>query len=133
MIVLDTHALAWVAARERRLGRKARALVERLWARSEVAVSAMSFWEASLLHARGRMDLPAEPGEWRAELLDAGLIELPVDGEIGIRAVGLGGLPSDPVDRLIVATTLSRGGALMTADERLLAWEHPLIRHDARL
>lgn len=133
MIVLDTHALAWVAARERRLGRKARALVERLWSRGEVAVCAISFWEAALLHARGRLELPAEPGEWRAELLASGLLELPVDGEAGIRAVGLGGLPSDPVDRLIVATALGRDAGLMTADERLLAWKHPLVRHDARL
>jgi PIN domain nuclease of toxin-antitoxin system len=133
VIVLDTHALAWVAARERRLGRKARALVERLWSRGEVAVCAISFWEAALLHARGRLELPAEPGEWRAELLASGLLELPVDGEAGIRAVGLGGLPSDPVDRLIVATALGRDAGLMTADERLLAWKHPLVRHDARL
>lgn len=133
MIVLDTHALAWMSAGERRLGRKARSLVDRLWSRGEVAVSAMSFWEAALLHARGRLNLPDAPDEWRAELLDAGLIELPVSGEIGIRAMGLGGLPSDPVDRLIAATALSRGAGLLTADERLLAWRHPLVRHDARL
>lgn len=133
MIVLDTHVLAWASAGDRRLGRKSRAHVDRLWARGEAAVCALSFWEAALLHARDRLEIPMAPDEWRAELLAAGLIELPVDGEAGIRAVGLGGLPSDPVDRLIVATTLGRGAELMTADERLLAWRHPLVRHDARL
>jgi PIN domain nuclease of toxin-antitoxin system len=58
--------------------------------------------------------------------------EIPVDGAIGIRAAGLGSLPSDPIDRLIVATALERGAALLTADERLLSWKHPLERHDAR-
>ena len=31
MIVLDTHVLTWVDFEERKLGRKARALIERLW------------------------------------------------------------------------------------------------------
>jgi PIN domain nuclease of toxin-antitoxin system len=65
-------------------------------------------------------------------LLAAGLLELPVDGNVGIRAVGLGGLPNDPVDRLIVATALHHDAALVSADERLLGWDHPLVRHDAR-
>ena len=133
MIVLDTHVLAWVAGEERKLGRKARSLIERLWVRGEVAVCAMSFWEAALLQARRRLELPAEAGEWRGQLLAAGLVELAVDGDAAIRAVGLGGLPSDPVDRLIVATALHHRAALMTADERLLRWQHSMARHDARL
>lgn len=131
--MLDTHVLAWVDFEQRKLGRKARALIDRLWARGEVAVCSMSFWEAALLQARGRLELPAEAGEWRGQLLAAGLVELAVDGDAAIRAVGLGGLPSDPVDRLIVATALHHRAALMTADERLLAWEHSMARHDARL
>ncbi len=133
MIVLDTHVLAWVDSGERRLGRKARSLIDRLWARGEVAVCAMSFWEAALLQARRRLELPGEAGEWRARLLAAGLVELAVDGNAGIRAVGLGGLPNDPIDRLIVATALHHRAALITADERLLGWEHAMVRHDARL
>jgi PIN domain nuclease of toxin-antitoxin system len=133
VIVLDTHVLAWADFQQGRIGRKAKALLERLWPRGEVAVSALSFWEAALLHERRRIELPAEALEWRAELLAAGLVELPMDGAIGIRAVGLGGLPSDPVDRLIVATALQHRAALVTADERLLGWKHALERHDARL
>jgi PIN domain nuclease of toxin-antitoxin system len=133
VIVLDTHVLAWTDFAERKLGRKARALIERLWGRGEVAVCAMSFWEAALLQARGRLELPAAAGEWRGQLLAAGLVELPVDGNAAIRAVGLGGLPNDPIDRLIVATALHHGAALLTADERLLGWDHSLVRHDARL
>ena len=133
MIVLDTHVLTWVDFEERKLGRKARALIERLWARGEVGVCAMSFWEAALLQARDRIELPAAPDEWRGQLLAAGLVELPVDGNTAVRAVGLGGLPNDPVDRLIVATALHHGAALVTADERLLRWQHPMVRHAPRV
>lgn len=133
MIVLDTHVLAWADNDERRLGRKARALINRMWNRGEVAVCALSFWELAMLQAGKRLELPATVEEWRGQLLAAGLVEIPVDGNVGIRAVALAGLPNDPVDRLIVATALFHSGELMTADERLLEWDHPLVRHDARL
>jgi PIN domain nuclease of toxin-antitoxin system len=121
VIVLDSHVLVWADGGERRLGRRARALIERLWGRGEVAVSALSFWELALQQNRGRLGLPLAVDQWRDALLDAGLRELPLDGAAGVRAVGLGGLPEDPVDRMIVATTLQHGAALVTADERLLA------------
>jgi PIN domain nuclease of toxin-antitoxin system len=132
LIVLDTHVLAWAVNDERKLGRKARALIDRSWARGQVAVCAMSFWEAAVLEARGRLVLPVGVGEWRAQLLAAGLLELAVDGNVGIRAVSLGGLPNDPADRLIVAAALHHDAALVTADEGLLRWEHSMARHDAR-
>jgi PIN domain nuclease of toxin-antitoxin system len=131
VIVLDTHVLAWADNDERKLGRKARALIERLWDSGQVAVCAISFWELALLQSKQRFKLPAGVDEWRGQLLIAGLIELPVDGAIGIRAVALNGLPDDPADRLIVATALHHGAALLTADEKLLAWTHPLVRYDA--
>lgn len=133
MIVLDTHVLAWADSDERKLGRKTRALIERLWARGEVSVCAMSFWEVALLRDRGRLELPLPVDEWRGQLLAAGLLEISVDGNVAIRAVSLGGLPSDPADRLIVAAALLHDAALVTADERLLGWDHPMVRHDARL
>jgi PIN domain nuclease of toxin-antitoxin system len=132
VIVLDTHALVWAVSDERNLGRKTRRLIERMWRQSHVAVSAMTFWEVALLQARHRLDLPAPAEEWRSLLLADGLIELPVTGAIGVRAVELGGLPEDPADRLIVATALLHRAGLVTADERLLDWKHPLARHDAR-
>lgn len=132
MIVLDTHVLVWVDNDERKLGRRARALIERQWTSGGVAACAISFWEIALLEAKGRIELPVRVDEWRAELLEAGLVELPVDGAVGIRAVELAGLPEDPADRLIVGCALGNNAALLTADEKLLAWSHALVRHDAR-
>ena len=64
------------------------------------------------------------------ELLDQGLIEIPVDGEIGIRANLLQDFHADPADRIIVATALNVY-ALVTADERILEWPGELNRLDA--
>ena len=132
MIVLDTHVLVWTDTDDRKLGRKARALINRFWGRGEVAVSALSFWELAQLQARGRIMLPMAADTWRVQLLDAGLIEFPVDGVTGIRAVQLNGLPEDPADRLIAATAIQHRAELMTADDAILAWKHPLVRRDAR-
>ena len=132
MIVLDSHVLAWAANDDRKLGRRTRALIDRHWPRGGVAASAMSFWELALLQARDRIDLPHPIDRWRDDLLAAGLVELPIDGWVGIRAVSLGALGSDPADLLIVACALQHSATLVSADERLLAWDHPLERHDAR-
>jgi PIN domain nuclease of toxin-antitoxin system len=54
-------------------------------------------------------------------------VEIPVDGEIGIRATGLADFHGDPADQLIVATALG-GHQLVTADERILDWPGALGR-----
>lgn len=132
MILLDTHVLVWADTDDRKLGRKARALIERNWNVGQVAVSAIVFWESAALQVRRRLSLPGPVSEWRPHLLSAGLIELPVDGVIAIRAVDLVGISDDPADRFIAATAIDHGATLVTADEALLSWKHALQRHDAR-
>ena len=132
MIVLDTHVLLWAAADDRKLGRKTRAIIDRRWAKGELAVSAITFWEVGLLEARGRLSLSAPVREWRNAVLAAGAVELPLDGNVALRALDLAGLHDDPADRFIVATALGHEATLVTADERLLVWQHSLERQDAR-
>lgn len=118
--------LLWSRFRDRALGDRAWQLIARAWARGDVAVSAMTFWEVAMLHGKGRLTLPVDIAAWRAGLLEAGLVEIPVDGEIGIRAIQLGGLNGDPADRIIVATALVGDHRLVSADQRILRWPGPL-------
>ena len=64
-------------------------------------------------------------------MLEAGLKEMPVDGQIGIRANNLPNFHPDPADRIIVATAL-QGHRLVTADELILRWNGSLDLLDAR-
>ena len=48
------------------------------------------------------------------------------------RSKSLMGLHDDPAERFIAASALVHGATLMTADERLLEWQHAMDRHDAR-
>jgi hypothetical protein len=82
----------------------------------------------------GRLDIRATPEAWRRDLLTSWrLLELPVSGEIAIVAVELSEFHADPIDRLIVATARTHAARLMTADRRILAWQGPLDRQDARI
>lgn len=130
-LLLDTHVLVWMDNDERKLGRKTRAVIERAWKDGEVGVSPVSFWEIGMLQSRRKLRLPAPLATWRKALMTAGLSEWPLDGETTIRALGFADLHDDPADRFIVATALERGAVLVTADERLLSWQHALDRQDA--
>ena len=69
-----------------------------------------------------------QPLDW----FEQGVVEIPIDGVIGVRAVNLLGLNNDPADRIIVATALD-GHRLVTADRNILAWSGNLDRLDARV
>ena len=131
MILLDTHALVWMNQDDAALGKTARRLVQTAWDAADLAVSAISFWECEMLHVAKRVKLLQSPIAWRAQLLAAGLIEIPVDGEIAMLSVHLDLPHKDPADRFIAATAIAKGAALMTADTKLLKWKHTLRRHDA--
>ena len=127
VILLDTHVMLWLRAGNERLGAHARDAIDEAWQSGEVCVSAITFWEVALLFEKGRIRSPENVGLWRQEQLAQGMVEIPVSGAIGIRAVLLEDLPRDPADRLIVATALE-GHRLITADERILAWPGTLDR-----
>ena len=84
-----------------------------------------------MLSDKGRLDVVSDIFSWCSSLLEDGLIEIPVDGEIGIRANNLPNFHPDPADRIIVATALE-GHRLVTADEMILRWNGSLDRLDAR-
>ena len=131
MLIMDTHTLVWLRYGDSRLGNDARRESELAWRNNDAAVSAFTFWEVAMLRTKDRVDSPEDVAAWRRELLGQGLIEIPVDGDIGIRANALAGFHADPADRIIVATALS-GHRLVTADERILGWSGSLDRLDAR-
>ncbi|MDE0393982.1 MAG: type II toxin-antitoxin system VapC family toxin [Gammaproteobacteria bacterium] len=131
MILLDTHVLLWSRVGVRRTGPRCMRLVEQALRDATLAASAISFWEVAMLREKGRIDLSQDIRAWRMRLINDGLIEIPVDGDIAMRANELTGLHADPADRLIVATALG-GHTLVTADERILSWSRRLSRMDAR-
>jgi len=130
-VILDTHTLLWVDRNDSKLGSMARLQIEVAWRAGLLAVSAISFWEATMLAERDRISLPTSPERWRANWLRAGLVEVPIDGWIALQSCQLTNFHRDPADRFIVATALDRDLPLMTADKKILKWEGTLSRLDA--
>jgi PIN domain nuclease of toxin-antitoxin system len=130
VILLDTHVALWIATNAT-LGTQTRALLERALADDRLAVSAISFWEIALLVSKKRFETSKAPKVLRTELLDTGIVELPLTGQIAILAVDLQNLHGDPADRFIAATAIAHDATLLTADKRLLDWRHKLKRHNA--
>ena len=114
MILLDTHALVWMNQDDAALGKAARRLLQTAWDAQDLAVSAISFWECEMLHVTKRVRHLQSPIVWRAQLLAAGLIGIPVDGEIAMLSVHLDLPHKDPADHFIAATAIAKGAALMT-------------------
>ena len=130
-MILDTHTLLWVDRNDSKLGAMARLQIEADWRAGLLVVSAISFWEATMLAERDRISLPTSPERWRANWLRAGLVEIPIDGRIALQSCQLTNFHRDPADRFIVATALDRNLPLMTADKKILEWEGTLNRLDA--
>lgn len=130
LILLDTEVLLWSRFGDARLGRRAHQQIERAAREGDIAVSAVSFWEVAMLHEKGRLTLLRDVASWRQALLDEGLIEIPIDGDIGFRAATLPDFHADLADSLIVATALE-GHRLVTADRRILDWPGHVSRLDA--
>ena len=76
-----------------------------------------------MLVAHRRIELDITVAAFRDQVLDIGIAELPIDGEIAIAAAELPDRHKDPADRLLVATATTNGLTLLTADDVLLEWK----------
>lgn len=133
MILLDTHAAVWLATDDPKLGDQSRRQAEEASRNGGLMVSAISFWEIALLTAKNRLQTGTAPMELRTLLLESGVQERPLAGDIAIFSAAFDGLHADPADRFIAATAIVHDATLVTADENLLHWRHKALRRqDAR-
>lgn len=116
-LLLDTHIWLWSAREPKRLGRRLQQ--EFRDPENELWLSPISVWEALLLNAKGRINLPDDLSSWLARAT-ARLREAPLTHEIALAAYQLPLHHRDPADRFLAATAQVLGLTLVTADERLL-------------
>jgi PIN domain nuclease of toxin-antitoxin system len=127
MIVIDTHVLVWWVSGMKSLSTTAEKVVkDTLLSGSEVIVSSISAWEISMLIEKGRLVLSMDVASWLDEVSQIdGVRFVPVDNEIGIKSTVLPGeFHKDPADRMIVATARKLAAPLVTADEKIIDYEH---------
>lgn len=125
MILLDTCTLLWLARGEGLPDAVAREIEEA----DGAFVSAISALEIGLKVAKGRLSLGMAPRRWWAAVLDQhGLAEVPVEGDIALRAAALPPIHADPADRVLVATALHLRAVLLTPDPLIKAYPEVGVR-----
>jgi len=126
MIVLDTHTWIWFISNPDFLSKRAQKAVNAAVKDKSILISSISAWEIALLVKKKRLELTLEVTDWIAKSESLPFIKfVPVTNSIAVKSVNLPlPLHPDPVDRIIIATTLSLGAALVTKDEKLLGYAH---------
>lgn len=122
MILLDTHAWIWMVMDPKRLSKPAVQAIRRAAKAQDLAIASISLYEAAWLFANRRVRIPGTVSQGVRELIDASRVQvLEVVPDIASVAAQLPEpVPSDPADRLIVATALVHAVPLVTRDARIL-------------
>ena len=121
MILLDTHVLIWLASEPSNLSRKASDAIRRASQGTGIAISAITLWELGWLATHNRIEITGTVEAFVENITSRTAIR-PVTVKIAVLANQLPiDYPGDPCDRLIGATALAEGIALVTKDTRIRA------------
>jgi PIN domain nuclease of toxin-antitoxin system len=120
--LLDTHIWVWWLTAGSGLTARERAALDTAASAGVLYLSAISLWEAQMLHAKGRLELPLAFPDWlRRAAAPPVVTVLPLDIAVIAALDNLppSRLPGDPADRLIVATARAHQLPLATHDAHI--------------
>src|SRR6266436_5584089 len=104
MILLDTHALIWLAFEPAKLSQVAREAIHESAGTGGLGISAITLWEAAWLVTHRRVDFIGT-AEALLEEISSRTAVFPITSQIAVLANQLpSSYPGDPCDRLIGAT-----------------------------
>lgn len=116
MILLDTHVLLWMASDVKKLSKRAHEAIRKARQESGVSIATITLWELAWLAQNGRIVVVGSVESFVREIV-ARVILRPMSAEIAALGVRLPKVfPRDPADRVIAATAMVEGMALVTAD-----------------
>lgn len=121
-LLLDTCAVIWIANGDFIAAEARKAMNLAASENQSVQISPISAWEIGLLVARGRLSIAGRPQNWYAQVIGTpGVVAARMPEELLIESSFLpGNPPSDPADRIIIATAREFGLRIVTRDRRIL-------------
>lgn len=120
MILVDTHVVVWLAFDQTQISTRARAAIGEARKNADgLAICDITLLELATLASKGRIRLDVGLESFLQEV-ESRFVVLPISGGACVRAMALpASYPKDPADRMIGATALVEGLALLTADRAI--------------
>ncbi len=119
MILLDTHALLWLALTPEKLSRNAKAAIAAARADEGVAIADKTLWEIAHLVSLGKVKLQSSLRD-AVDDIEQNCSVLPITAAVAERSVLFSRqYPKDPADRIIGATAIANAMELVTADKAI--------------
>jgi len=116
-LLLDTDVVLWQLAGTRELGPRAREAIEEA---TELAFSVVSFAEIGVKAAVGKLVVP---DELHSRIVGTGVRIIGLAADHGLAVAHLPLHHRDPFDRLLIAQAQQERLTLVTADERIAAYD----------
>jgi PIN domain nuclease of toxin-antitoxin system len=119
VILLDTHSWIWWAVGSAKLSAHARTSIDEA---KVIGVSAISCWEVAMLVHRQRITFDRDTLLWVQQALARPSVRLlPITPQVAVRSTQLGkAAPSDPADRIIIATAREEKIPVVTRDAEII-------------
>jgi PIN domain nuclease of toxin-antitoxin system len=119
MILLDTHAVLWLAQVPDFLSDAATEAISAARRQDGVAIADKTLWELAMLISTGQVGVRTSMRDFLTAV-ERNFTVLPIDSAIAERAVQFSKkYPKDPTDRLIGATAVVHGMSLITKDRAI--------------
>ncbi|MBN2689096.1 MAG: type II toxin-antitoxin system VapC family toxin [Gammaproteobacteria bacterium] len=126
MILLDTYSFIGLVAQQNLLSKTAAKTITKN--AGSIFVSAISAYELALDYHKRLIELPLTPFDWFQKALELhGLIELPITGEIGVKAAQLPQIHENLFDRMLVSSAICHKMALLTPNRFIKSYPDTMV------
>jgi PIN domain nuclease of toxin-antitoxin system len=120
VILVDTHIVVWLAFDPDQISKRAKSAINDARQNADgLAISDITLLELASLVSKGRIRLDISLESFLQEI-ESRFVVLPISGRACARAADFAAIyPKDPADRIIGATALVEGLALLTSDRQI--------------
>ena len=121
-VLLDTHALLWLLAGDKRLSKTSRKVFLNI--ENRLYFSIASLWEICIKKSLGKISLKNKWLDTIQEEMKSNSIQwLPVEVSHCVKVIDLPFYHRDPFDRILIAQAMTEDMAILSSDSRLSAYD----------